>query len=233
MALVYIIASLCLFFYFYYYFSELHQIKKEMNFTVTTSQEKKASIVVNKLSSYSKLISKLKIDLKKDRDTRPDKCLEELELLKDIMELELKNEKITVEIYNKFHVIFGSILDLLTESHDNWKILKDANGSYKKILKQKRETVVEKIQLMTQSLSDLVRQNVFETIDKVDMSDISELENAMMVENNVKVKSQEFNEYVNANNNIVEEQFLLTENKSNFSDSFDDNVLKSINKTIS
>ena len=233
MALVYIIASLCLFFYFYYYFSELHQIKKEMNFTVTTSQEKKASIVVNKLSSYSKLISKLKIDLKKDRDTRPDKCLEELELLKDIMELELKNEKITVEIYNKFHVIFGSILDLLTESHDNWKILKDANGSYKKILKQKRETVVEKIQLMTQSLSDLVRQNVFETIDKVDMSDISELENAMMVENSIKIKSQEFNEYVNANNNIVEEQFLLTEKKSNFSDSFDDNVLKSINKTIS
>lgn len=233
MALVYIIASLCLFFYFYYYFSELHQIKKEMNFTVTTSQEKKASIVVNKLSSYSKLISKLKIDLKKDRDTRPDKCLEELELLKDIMELELKNEKITVEIYNKFHVIFGSILDLLTESHDNWKILKDANGSYKKILKQKRETVVEKIQLMTQSLSDLVRQNVFETIDKVDMSDISELENAMMVENSIKIKSQEFNEYVNANNNIVEEQFLLTEKKSKFSDSFDDNVLKSINKTIS
>lgn len=216
--------------YCLYYFIELHGIKQEMNFSVKT--EKEAIIVANKLSSYSRLISKLKIDLKKDRDTRPDKCLEELELLKDIMDLELKNGKITSEIYNKFHVIFGSILDLLVESYDNWKILKDANGQYKKILKQKRELVVEKIQLMTQSLSDLVRQNVLDVVTKVDMSSISELETAILVENNIKIKSQEFNEYVNTNN-VIEEQFALTKNKADYLDSFDDNVLKSVNKQTS
>lgn len=49
------------------YIVELHGIKQEMNFSVKT--EKEATIVANKLSSYSRLISKLKVDLKKDRDS--------------------------------------------------------------------------------------------------------------------------------------------------------------------
>jgi hypothetical protein len=98
------------------------------------------------LSQYSKTMSKLKIDLKRDRDNRPDKALEQLDLLRDIIEMEYANKKISVDVYNKFSKVFGFILDLMTDSYEHWRLIKDANGDYKDKLNQALKHAQEKIQ---------------------------------------------------------------------------------------
>lgn len=153
------------------------------------------------LSQYSKTMSKLKIDLKRDRDNRPDKALEQLDLLKDIVEMEYANKRISVVVYNKFSKVFGFILDLMTDSHEHWKLIKDANGEYKDKLKKKRETIVEKIEETTTELSELVNNNIFNYInDKEDAVDngLEELKDIVKTEKNIKLKIKEFENFVNS-----------------------------------
>lgn len=153
------------------------------------------------LSQYSKTMSKLKIDLKRDRDNRPDKALEQLDLLRDIVEMEYANKRISVVVYNKFSKVFGFILDLMTDSHEHWKLIKDANGEYKEKLKQKREAIVEKIEQTTTELSDLVNNNIFNYInDKESAVDngLEELKDIVKTEKNIKLKIKEFENFVNS-----------------------------------
>lgn len=153
------------------------------------------------LSQYSKTMSKLKVDLKKDRDNRPDKALEQLDLLRDIVEMEYANKRISVVIYNKFSKVFGFILDLMTDSHDHWKLIKDASGEYKEKLKKKREAIVEKIEETTSELSDLVNNNIFNCVnDKEAAVDngLEELKDIVKTEKNIKLKIKEFENFVNS-----------------------------------
>lgn len=158
------------------------------------------------LSQYSKTMSKLKVDLKKDRDNRPDKALEQLDLLRDIVEMEYTNKRISVVIYNKFSKVFGFILDLMTDSHDHWKLIKDASGEYKEKLKKKREAIVEKIEETTSELSDLVNNNIFNYVNEKETAvdnGLEELKDVVKTEKNIKLKMKEFENFVNSGEAIV------------------------------
>ena len=153
------------------------------------------------LSQYSKTMSKLKVDLKRDRDNRPDKALEQLDLLRDIVEMEYANKRISVDVYNKFSKVFGFILDLMTDSHEHWKLIKDANGDYKDKLKKKREAIVEKIEETTSELSDLVNNNIFNYINEKESAvdnGLEELKDIVKTEKNIKLKIKEFENFVNS-----------------------------------
>ena len=89
----------------------------------------------------------------------------------------------------------------MIDSHDHWKLIKDANGEYKDKLKKKRETIVEKIEETTLELSDLVNNNIFNYInDKEDAVDngLEELKDIVKTEKNIKLKIKEFENFVNS-----------------------------------
>lgn len=172
-----------------------------------------------RLSVFNKKIERLQEELKLDKKNQPDDSLNELLVIKELIDFEYTNKSITKKIYTDFFNAFDEILSLIDEFTDLEKIIKknkikekDLKTSYqvveekfskeiKKGFIKKREENLALIENLTKRLSECVKSQLYacnkENLKEVENS-ISQFTNSYEIHKRTELELNKFQNEVDA-----------------------------------
>lgn len=161
-------------------------------------------------SSYEHLksVRQIKEAIKNDKDKRPDNSFSDLCDMQQLIVSSFKDNKISVNIYNKFVDAYATIIDLIEETikiRSSYKGLNKKN-EFRIKLEEKRNRRLDEIEKLTSSLKQVVNDVLGEEKEEIGRFDkIDSLREEIEIHEAAKEKMNDLNDLLNGSVNLIKD----------------------------
>ena len=144
------------------------------------AQEAQQKVLERQEQTKEQDLDNLIVKLKRDRDPRPERCLQELRSLRKLLKTKVSGTFKT-EILDNFDDLFKKCVKQITDTDELWSASLNLTGRTKKKIREEREKIVLDVEELTNRLVDYVHKAIENVDDSESAQSLKELEQSIEI----------------------------------------------------